>query len=105
MRRDGVLSWSWSIETRDSQLREAPGCVVPCCGGFHGAINVCDAAILADVNGHAGRESQLQHSVGSGDFLVLVAQDWIVELERFREFSISFGRVHAGREIGHLELL
>ncbi len=65
-----------------------------------------ELAILADVEGPSTRQRTIvvDDAKHASDCLVRVAQDRVVQFQRFGKFAIGFRRIATGREIGDVEL-
>jgi len=66
-----------------------------------------DLSILVDHNRLARRKSSSsrKHAIRFGNIVVGIAQNGIIEFERFCEFFVGFGCVTTGSKIGDFEFL
>src|SRR5262245_27355855 len=86
---------------RNLQVGEALRDVPPRRLGIHLAVDVEDAAVLADVEGVAvGVPLLHEDAVGSGGLFRGVAQDRVVEAEGFGELAVGLGVIGGGGEVG-----
>ena len=90
----------------NTQLGQLLGDVGTVFRGLYVLVDVENFAVLADVKRPPVGKAALfvEHAVIVGGFLVGVAENRKVEIERFGEFLIYVGRIDAGRKIGDLEL-
>ena len=71
---------------------------------LHLAVDKEDAAVLADVEGVTVGEPLLhEDAVGLGRLLRGVAEDRVVEAERFGELAVGLGVIAGGGEVGDVE--
>ena len=87
-------------------FQSGDGVYAGCCG-FDLAIHVQDLAILPNVKRPAfsNRSPLVNYAIGLSDFLSRIAEDGVVDPERFSEALVLFRGICAGGKVGDIGIL
>lgn len=82
------------------ELRQFLGDVHSVFLGLNGVVDVGNFTFFVYVDRNATRETScVEYAKGLGIFLVRVAENWVIQFERFGKILVAFWRVYAGSEV------
>ena len=106
-RRSWVSGPGFNSPLKDLQLLQTGNGIRTGRCGFDLPINIEKLSVFSNVKRPAFRDcpSFMHHTVGLGDFLTWIAEDRIVNTQRFSESLVLFRGICAGGKVGDIGIL